>query len=145
MPHQSGAPFASVRSFPREHWYPAGVIFLSPPPFPFFALAPTVRVTISTLPNLPLSLIKDGGYNITNTNKVSPTQNTPALQASVMSRKYYHARQLRYNKKFLPAQIPWIKINVFEAILSNFTLVTGKTNGFIFQINNGGTLDLPWL
>ena len=27
----------------------------SPPPFPSFALAPTVRVTISTLPNLPLS------------------------------------------------------------------------------------------
>ena len=26
-----------------------------PPPFPSFALAPTVRVTISTLPNLPLS------------------------------------------------------------------------------------------
>ena len=32
-------------------------IFFSPPPSPFpsFALAPTVRVTISTLPNLPLS------------------------------------------------------------------------------------------
>ena len=32
--------------------------FFSPPPprFPSFALAPTVRVTISTLPNLPLSL-----------------------------------------------------------------------------------------
>ena len=29
--------------------------FPSPPPFPSFALAPTVRVTISTLPNLPLS------------------------------------------------------------------------------------------
>ena len=27
----------------------------SPPPFPSFALAPTVRVTSSTLPNLPLS------------------------------------------------------------------------------------------
>ena len=26
-----------------------------PPPFPFFALAPTVKVTTSTLPNLPLS------------------------------------------------------------------------------------------
>ena len=26
-----------------------------PPPFPSFTLAPTVRVTISTLPNLPLS------------------------------------------------------------------------------------------
>ena len=28
---------------------------LSPPPFPSFTLAPTLRVTISTLPNLPLS------------------------------------------------------------------------------------------
>ena len=27
----------------------------APPPFPSFAIAPTVRVTISTLPNLPLS------------------------------------------------------------------------------------------
>ena len=26
-----------------------------PPPFPSFALTPTIRVTISTLPNLPLS------------------------------------------------------------------------------------------
>ena len=41
-------------------------------------IAPTVRVTISTPPNL----IKDGDHStITNTNKVSPTQNTPALQA----------------------------------------------------------------
>ena len=33
------------------------VFFFSPPPppFPSFALAPTVTVTISTLPNLPLS------------------------------------------------------------------------------------------
>ena len=49
-----------------------GVFFFSPPPppFPSFALAPTVRV----------HKIKDGGYNnITNKNKVSPTQNTPAL------------------------------------------------------------------
>ena len=29
--------------------------FFSPPPFPCFVLAPTVRVTISTLPNLTLS------------------------------------------------------------------------------------------
>ena len=60
-------------------------IFSSPPspPFPSFALAPTVRVTISTLPNQShRRKIKDGGHNnITNTNKVSPTKNTPALQA----------------------------------------------------------------
>ena len=33
------------------------IFFFSPPPppFPSFALAPTVRVTITTLPNLPLS------------------------------------------------------------------------------------------
>ena len=54
-----------------------------PPPFPSFALAPTVRVTISTLSNqFHRRKIKDSGYNnITNTNKVSPTKNTPALQA----------------------------------------------------------------
>ena len=60
-------------------------IFSSPPspPFPSFALAPTVRVTISTLPNQShRRKIKDGGHNnITNTNKVSPTKNMPALQA----------------------------------------------------------------
>ena len=41
MPHQSEAPFAIVRSFPKEHWYRAGVFFFSPPPplFPSFALA----------------------------------------------------------------------------------------------------------
>ena len=41
MPHQSGAPFARVRSFPKEQWYRAGVFFFSPPPplFPSFALA----------------------------------------------------------------------------------------------------------
>ena len=74
MPHQSGAPFASVRSFPKEQWYRAGVFFVSPPPppFPFFALAPIFHC----------HKIKDAGYeNITNTNKVSPTQNMPALQA----------------------------------------------------------------
>ena len=55
-----------------------------PPPFPSFALTPTVRVTICTLPIFHCHKIKDGGYNnITNTNKVSSTQNTPALQANV--------------------------------------------------------------
>ena len=41
MLHQSGAPFAIVRSFPKEQWYRAGVFFFSPPPplFPSFALA----------------------------------------------------------------------------------------------------------
>ena len=53
-----------------------------PPPFPSFALAPTVRVTISTLPNqFHRRKIKDGYNNVTNTDKVSPTKNTPALQA----------------------------------------------------------------
>ena len=66
-----------------------------------FALAPTVRVTISTLPNLlsPINLrchrIKDGGYkNIKSANKVSPTQNTPALQASKIQ-KTQDARRLQ--------------------------------------------------
>ena len=41
------------------------------PPFPSFAFAPIFHC----------HKIKDGGYNNANTNKVSPTQNTPALQA----------------------------------------------------------------
>ena len=56
--------------------------FFSPPLFPSFALAPTLRVLFL------LSLIfvrhnKDGGYNITNIKKqLSPAPNTPALQAT---------------------------------------------------------------
>ena len=52
-------------------------IFSSPPPslFPSFALAPTLRVTIFTL--------KDGRYNKNINKRLSPTQNTPALQATV--------------------------------------------------------------
>ena len=88
MLHQSGAPSASVRSFPKEQWYRARVFF-SPLPLPLprfllsFALAPTVRVTISTHPIFHCHKIKDSGYNNINTNKVSPTQNTPALQANL--------------------------------------------------------------
>ena len=37
MPHQSGAPFANVQSFPKEQWYRAGVFFLPfPSPLSFF-------------------------------------------------------------------------------------------------------------
>ena len=53
-----------------------------PPPFPFLALEPTLRITFSTLPNLPLSKNQRRGYNNANMNKLSPTQNTPALQAN---------------------------------------------------------------
>ena len=52
-------------------------------PFPSFALVPTLRVTILLSPIFHYHEIKDGGYNNTNTNKVSPTQNTPALQAKM--------------------------------------------------------------
>ena len=43
--------------FPKITMISGRRIFFSPPPppFPSFALKPTVRVTISTLPNLPLS------------------------------------------------------------------------------------------
>ena len=46
--------------FPKRIMISGRRIFFSPPspspsPFPSFALAPTVKVTISTLPNLPLS------------------------------------------------------------------------------------------
>ena len=48
--------FASVRSFPKEQRYRAGVFFLLfPLTFPSFTLAPTLRVAISSLPNLPLA------------------------------------------------------------------------------------------
>ena len=62
----------------------ASECFFSPPPSPssFFALTPTVRVTISTLPNLPLSQNQRWRLHRSDPiNKLSPTQNTPALQA----------------------------------------------------------------
>ena len=41
--------------------------------------------------------IKDGGYNnITNTNKVSPTQNTPALQARKEPRNWLMVRNIPF-------------------------------------------------
>ena len=54
--------------------YRAGVFF-SPLPLPPFILSPSHLIFLC-------HKINDGGYNnITNTNNVSPTQNTPALQA----------------------------------------------------------------
>ena len=51
-----------------------------PPPFPSFALAPPLKVTIFTPPNFLRQNIKDGRHNNTNINKqLSPAQNTPAL------------------------------------------------------------------
>ena len=41
--------------------------------------------------------IKDGGYNnITNTNKVSPTQNTPAMQATEMFQVFHDITQFKH-------------------------------------------------
>ena len=40
MPHQSGAPFAIVSSFPIEQWY-RGDVFFSPFPIPLFLLSPS--------------------------------------------------------------------------------------------------------
>ena len=65
------------------------VFSLPPPPFSSFALAPNLRVTIFTLPNLILRHnIKDGGFNSMNIDKqLSPTQNTPVLQATLANVK----------------------------------------------------------
>ena len=63
--------------------------FFSPLPLPPFLLSRShlpLRVTISTpAPIFHCHKIKIGGYNnITKTNKVSPTQNTSAVQARFM-------------------------------------------------------------
>ena len=65
------------------------VLSLPPPPFSSFALAPTLRVTIFTLPNLILRHnTKDGDFNSMNIDKqLSPTQNTPVLQATLANVK----------------------------------------------------------
>ena len=65
--------------------YQAGVFF-SPLPLPPFLLLPLYLLwglIFLLSPIFHCHKIKDGNYsNITNTNKVSPTQNTPALQAA---------------------------------------------------------------
>ena len=38
----------------------------------------------ASLPNLPVLKIKDGGYNSTSLNKLSPDQNRPALQVNLV-------------------------------------------------------------
>ena len=40
MRHQLGAPFASVRSFPKEQWYQAGEFFFLPSPSPISFFRP---------------------------------------------------------------------------------------------------------
>ena len=104
-PHQSGAPFASVRSFPKEQWYRAGVFFFLPSSSPLSFFRPR---TYRKGYYFHCQKIKEGGYNnITNTNKVSPTQNTPALQASGNS--YFYQGRLywrRLLRRFLRSRTP---------------------------------------
>ena len=57
----------------------------SPFPLPPFLLSPShlpLGLLFLLSPIFHCHKIKDGGYNNTNTNKVSPTQNTPVLQVS---------------------------------------------------------------
>ena len=59
--------------------------FFSPLPLPPFLLSPShlpLGLLFLLSPIFHCHKIKDGGYNNTNMNKVSPTQNTPALQAN---------------------------------------------------------------
>ena len=60
------------------------VYFFLPSPFPLSFFRPRTHLNgyyFCVSPIFHCHKIKDGGYNNTNTNKVSPTQNTPALQA----------------------------------------------------------------
>ena len=67
-------------------------VFFSPLPIPPFLLSPShlplgqplgLGLLFLLSPIFHCHKIKDGGYNNASTNKVSPTQNTPALQAIV--------------------------------------------------------------
>ena len=60
-----------------------------------------------------VSAIKDGGYNNTNTNKVSPTQNTPALQA--LCRGLGHSAKNSFkNREHTTAHICCGKLTTFR-------------------------------
>ena len=76
-------------------------VFFSSLPLPPFLLSPShlpLRLLVLLSPIFYCHKIKDGGYNNTNTNKVSPTQNTPALQA-IAGRVYEQGKITRIQFK----------------------------------------------
>ena len=75
-----------------------------------------LRVTISTIPNLPLSLIKDGGHNNTNTNKVSP----PKIRLAIKKQEQMRSPALIHLFKFFLYNVLYSFINliIFECLHS---------------------------
>ena len=67
-----------------------------------------LRVTISTIPNLPLSLIKDGGHNNTNTNKVSP----PKIRLAIKKQEQMRSPALIHLFKFFLYNVLYSFINL---------------------------------
>ena len=108
--------------------------------------APTVRVTISTLPIFHCHKIKDGGYNnITNTNKVLPAQKNACTAGYFVCEIYYwdlrtlnNAKPYFFlnemNKKDLPAMYStafwylFVVLLVVLALLRNRCYFFHRTN-----------------
>ena len=67
-----------------------------------------LRVTISTIPNLPLPLIKDGGHNNTNTNKVSP----PKIHLAIKKQEQMRSPALIHLFKFFLYNVLYSFINL---------------------------------
>ena len=83
------------------------VFSLPPPPFSSFALAPTLKVTIFTLPNLILRHnIKDGGFNSMNIDKqLSKPSNTNlslCALALLLMMSFSWSSIYMYNQSFSP-------------------------------------------
>ena len=78
--------------------------------------------------------IKDGGYNNTNINKLSPDQNTPALQA-IINHIYIIKRITKRCFCYLPSSL---KQSIFSAILHLITITAkaSKSVSLRWEINS---------
>ena len=78
--------------------------------------------------------IKDGGYNNTNINKLSPDQNTPALQA-LINHIYFIKRITKRCFCYLPSSL---KQSIFSAILHLITITAkaSKSVSLRWEINS---------
>ena len=88
----------------------------------------------ASLPNLPVLKIKDGSYNSTSLNKLSPDQNTPALQA-LINHIYIIKRITKRCFCYLPSSL---KQSIFSAILHLITITAkaSKSVSLRWEINS---------
>ena len=102
----------------REKRKPSFPSFLLSPSHP---LAPTLREPLGLLfllsPIFHCHEIKDGGYNNPNTTKVSPTQNTPALQAKIKVKSTTTRQRIQLSNRIIINRILRVRLTWFDCNL----------------------------